>query len=44
MKKGKTFAKRMVCKALGKANWEDVDVVDKSEIIYHLKKMITVII
>jgi hypothetical protein len=23
MKKGKTFAKRMVCKALGKANCED---------------------
>ncbi len=27
------------CKALGKANCEDVDVVDKSEIIYNLEKM-----
>jgi hypothetical protein len=38
VKKDKLFAKRIAWKALGKATCEDVDAVDKSEIIINLEK------
>ena len=41
VKKANLFAERIACKALGKATCEDVDAVDKSEIIDKLEKMTT---